>query len=1043
MKKILSLSLKYRFAVFFFTALVTVGGVVSFINTPIDAFPDVTNTQVTLITQWSGRSAEEIEKFVTFPIEASMNGVQKKTSVRSTTLFGLSVVTIMFDDGVDNNFARQQINNALQSADLPDGIAPEIQPPYGPTGEVFRYTLESKNKTARELKTIQDWVIDRNLRSVPGIADIVSFGGEVKTYEVSVNPALLSDYGVTPLSVFKAIQNSNINVGGDVVSKGSQAFVVRGLGLLKSIPDIQNILIENRNGTPIYVKNVATVLESAMPRMGQVGRENNNDVVEGIVVMRKGENTSEVIKALNAKVAELNSKILPSDVKIKEFYNRQNLLDFCIETVSHNIVEGIILVTLIVLLFLADWRTSLIVSIIIPLALLFAFCCLKLLGMNANLLSLGAVDFGIIIDGTVVMVEGLLVVLAHKAHEVGMVKFNRLAKMSIIKKTGAEMGKAIFASKIIILVALLPIFAFQKVEGKMFTPLAWTLGSALLGALVFTLTLVPVLVSMLLNKNVTEKENFVVRAINSQSLRLFQYNFNHARQTFIAAGIITVVGLWTLSLHGTEFLPQLNEGSIYVRASMPRSIRLEESVKYSNEIRHIFETYPEVRKVISQAGRPNDGTDPTGFYNVEFLVDIYPQKEWKSGLSKAQLVSNMQNKLAAYSGINFGFSQPITDNVEEAVSGVKGSIAVKLYGDDFAFLEQEAKKIESTLKTVRGVEDLGLIQNLGQPELRIELDQQKMSLYGVTTADADAVIAMSVGGQAASQLYEGERKFDIRLRFLPQYRQSAEAISNILVPTLQGNSIPLKEIATIYTQTGPSLIFREEMQRFIAVKFSIRGRDMGSTIAEAQQKVNATISSLPKGYEMKWKGDFENQQRASKRLLQVVPISLIGIFFILYLMFGSVKDAGLVFTNVPFAIIGGSVALLVTGTNFSISAGIGFIALFGICIQNGVIMIEVFKKNIQEKLPLAQAVLEGTASRIRPVVMTALMGIFGMLPAAVSSGIGSESQKPLAIVVIGGLIGSTLLTLFIFPLIFEKVYERKAQKASRLHQARTSFITEH
>ncbi|MFN8357708.1 MAG: CusA/CzcA family heavy metal efflux RND transporter [Spirosomataceae bacterium] len=1040
MKKLLALSLKYRFAVFFFTAVIVIGGVVSFINTPIDAFPDVTNTQVTLITQWSGRSAEEIEKFVSVPLEIAMNGVQKKTYVRSTTLFGLSVVTIMFDDGVDNAFARQQINNALQGIDLPDGVEPEIQPPYGPTGEIFRYTLDSKTRSVRDLKTIQDWIIDRNIRSVPGVADIVSFGGEVKTYEVSVNPNLLNDYGITPLDVYQAIQKSNINVGGDVVTKGSQAYVVRGLGLLKSIGDIENILIDNRNGTPIYLRNVATVQESALPRLGQVGRENNNDVVEGIVVMRKGENTSEVIQALNSKVEDLNTKILPNDVKIKTFYNRQTLLDFCIETVSHNIAEGIILVTIIVMVFLADWRTSLIVSIIIPLALLFAFCCLRLMGMNANLLSLGAVDFGIIIDGTVVMVEGLLVVLAHKAHDVGMARFNRLAKMSIIKRTGAEMGKAIFTAKIIILVALLPIFAFQKVEGKMFTPLAWTLGFALLGALIFTLTLVPVLVSMLLNKNVTEKENFFVRFINQKSLALFNYTFSHKKQTFLVTSIFTVIGLWTLTLHGTEFLPQLNEGSIYVRASMPRSIKLEESVKYSNEIRHIFESFPEVHQVISQAGRPNDGTDPTGFYNVEFLVDIYPQKQWKSHLSKAELVEQMQQRLSVFPGINFGFSQPIMDNVEEAVSGVKGSIAVKIYGDDFKFLEKEAEKVNNALKKVRGIEDLGLIQNLGQPELRIELDQQKMDLYGITPADAEAVIAMSVGGQAASQLYEGERKFDIRVRFQPAFRQSEEAIGNISVPTLKGNRIPLKEIAHIYTQTGPSLIFREDMKRFIAVKFSVRGRDMGSTIADAQQEVQKVIHSLPKGYDMKWKGDFENQQRASRRLMQVVPISLITIFFILYLMFGTVKDASLVFTNVPFAIIGGSIALLVTGINFSISAGIGFIALFGICIQNGVIMIEVFKKNLHDHLPLRQAILDGTASRIRPVVMTALMGIFGMLPAAISTGIGSESQKPLAIVVIGGLIGSTILTLFIFPLIFEKVYARKLHKDAIKKQQRLASV---
>ncbi len=1024
MKKLLGLSLKYKFAVFFFTALIVVSGVLSFMNTAIDAFPDVTNTQVTIITQWQGRSAEEIEKFVTAPLEISMNGVQKKTSVRSTTLFGLSVMNIMFDDGVDNNFARMQINNALQGINLPDGVEPDIQPPYGPTGEIFRYTLDSKTLSARKLKEIQDWIIDRNIRSVPGVADIVSFGGEVKTYEISVNPNLLQDYDITPLDVYEAVQKSNINVGGDVITKNNQAYVVRGIGLLKNIHDIENILVKNTNGVPIYVKTVASVSESALPKLGQVGRDKTTDAVEGIVVMRKGENPSEVITNLNLKVEELNTKILPEDVKIKEFYNRQTLLDFCIETVTHNLIEGIVLVTLIVLIFLADWRASLIVSIIIPLALLFAFTCLKLLGMNVNLLSLGAVDFGIIIDGTVVVVEGLMVVLAEKAHEVGMERFNGLAKLSMIRRTGSSMGKAIFTSKIIILVALLPIFAFQKVEGKMFTPLAWTLGAALVGALIFTLTLVPVLVSMMMNKNVKHKSNFFVDAILKYSMMFFYFCFGHKSQTFIATIIFTVVGFWTLSLHGTEFLPQLNEGSIYVRANMPRSVSLDESVRYSNKIRKVFESYPEVKKVLSQAGRPNDGTDPTGFYNVEFFVDIYPQKEWKSGLSKAELVEKMQEKLSVFQGISFGFSQPIMDNVEEAVSGVKGSIAVKIYGTDFDILEKDAQKVNAVLSKVRGIEDLGIIKNLGQPELRIELDQQKMDLYGVQTADAEAVMSMAIGGQTASQLFEGERKFDIRVRFQQPFRKSETEIGNLMVPTMNGTKIPIKEIAVIKSLTGPSLIFREDTRRFIAVKFSVRGRDMGSTIAEAQAGVLKAIPSLPKGYEMKWKGDFENQQRASKRLAQVVPLSMIAIFFILYLLFGNLKDAALVFTNVPFAIIGGSLALLVTGTNFSISAGIGFIALFGICIQNGVIMIEVFKDNIKQKMSLQKAVVEGVKSRVRPVTMTAFMGIFGMLPAAISSGIGSESQKPLAIVVIGGLIGATILTLFIFPLIFERFYRK-------------------
>lgn len=1025
MKKLIALSLKYKFAVFFFTALVIVGGISSFIDMAIDAFPDVTNTQVTIITQWSGRSAEEIEKFVTAPLEISMNGVQKKTTVRSTTLFGLSVVVVMFDDGVDNNFARIQVNNALMGVELPDGVEPEVQPPYGPTGEIFRYTLEGKGMTSRRLKELQDWVIDRNLRSVPGVADIVSFGGEVKTYEISVNPNLLQEYKITPLDVFTAVEKSNINVGGDVITKSNQAYVVRGIGLLKNIQDIQNILVDNINGVPVYVKTVATVTESALPRLGQVGREQDNDVVEGIVVMRKGENPSEVIQNLNLKVEELNSKILPNGVKIKTFYNRQTLLDFCIETVTHNLIEGIVLVTVIVLIFLVDWRASLIVSMIIPLALLFSFCCLKLLGMNVNLLSLGAVDFGIIIDGTVVVVEGLIVVLAHKSEEIGMLRFNKLAKMSLIKRTGANMGRAIFTSQTIMMIALLPIFAFQKVEGKMFSPLAWTLGSALLGALIFTLTLVPVMVSILMNSNVKEKSNKLVDGILKASMRVFHYSFDNKKLTMFITGIICIIGGWSLTRHGTEFLPQLNEGSIYVRATMPRSISLDESVRYANEMRKVFEGFPEVRQVLSQTGRPNDGTDPTGFYNIEFHVDIYPEKEWASKLTKAQLVDKMQEKLSIFQGVTFGFSQPIMDNVEEAVSGVKGSIAVKIYGNDFDYLEREAEKVEKALSHVEGIEDLGIIRNLGQPELRIELDQQKMNFYGVQTADADAVVAMAIGGQTASQLYEGERKFDIRVRFQSEFRKSEQEIRNLMVPSMSGTKIPIKQIAEVKTLTGPSLIFREDTKRFIAVKFSVRGRDMGSTIADAQQEVKKVIPNLPKGYDMKWKGDFENQQRASKRLAQIVPISMIAIFFVLYIMFGSLKDAGLVFTNVPFAIFGGSAALLITHTNFSISAGIGFIALFGICIQNGVIMIEVFKENLHKRMSLVDSIKEGVKSRVRPVTTTATIAVFGMLPAATSSGIGSESQKPLAIVVIGGMIGATILTLFIFPLFYERVYRNK------------------
>jgi cobalt-zinc-cadmium resistance protein CzcA len=1023
-KSILSFSLKNKFFIFFLTGLSVVAGVVSYQNTPIEAFPDVTNTQITLITQWPGRSAEEVEKFVTIPIEIGLNSVQKRTDIRSTSLFGLSVVKVLFDDGVDDTFARQQVNNLLGGVELPEGIRPDVQPPYGPTGEIFRYTLQSPTRTARELKTMQDWVIERQLKSVAGVADVVSFGGEVKTYEISVDPRRLMDYNITPLQLYQAVANANVNVGGDVIEKNSEAYVVRGIGLLNNQQDIKNIIVKNIKGTPITVQNVAQVSESALPRLGQAGRDKEDDVVECIVVMRKAENPSEVIERVKEKINELNTTILPGDVKINTFYNRETLINFATHTVTHNLIEGILFVTVIVFIFMADWRTTVTVSIVIPLALLFAFICLRLKGMSANLLSMGAIDFGIIVDGAVVMVEGIFVTLDELAHKEGMAKFNRLAKLGIIRKTGTEMGKAIFFSKLIIITCLVPIFSFQKVEGKMFSPLAWTLGFALVGALIFTLTLVPVLASILLKKNVREKNNPFVNIITRWSTQAFGFTFAHKRISLLATAIIVVVGLSGFSLLGTEFLPELNEGSIYVRATMPMSISLPESVRQTVQMRHIFEQFPEVKGVISQTGRPNDGTDPTGFYNIEFLVDIYPQDDWKSELSKEELIDQMQEKLAVFPGVNFNFSQPIMDNVEEAVSGVKGSIAVKIYGPDQAILEGKAGEIQKQLATVRGIEDLGVIRTTGQPEMRIELDERKLAVYGVSKSDAEAVIEMAIGGKAATQIYEGERKFDLRIRYDRPFRSNEQQISQLMVPTESGSMIPIKEIASVYTQTGPVLIFREGSQRYGAVKFSVRERDMGSAVAEAQQKVQAHVR-FPAGYTIKWAGDFENQQRATARLAQVVPISLLGIFFILFVLFGNVKDAGLVLFNVPFAIIGGIAALLITHVNFSISAGIGFIALFGICIQNGVILISVFKKNLRNSLPLNDAIRDGVISRIRPVVMTAMMAGIGLIPAAISHGIGSETAKPLAIVVIGGLITATLLTLFVFPLIFYAFYRQR------------------
>jgi len=1039
-KRIIHFSLRHRYFVFFMTAVLVVLGVWAYKETPVETFPDVTNTQIIIIAQWPGRSAEEVEKFITIPLETVLNSVQKKSNLRTTSAFGLSYIRIIFDDDVDDAFARQQVLSRLGGADLPDGVKPDVQPPYGPTGEIFRYTLKSSTKSIRDLTTIQDWVLDRTFKSIPGVADVNSFGGEEKVFEVSVNPDLLIKYNLTSLDVYNAISKSNVNVGGDAIEKNGQAYIVRGIGLLNNVDEIQNIIINKINGVPLLVRNVADVVEAGKPRLGKVSRDKQSDVIEGIVVMRKGENPAEVLERVNAKVKELNSNILPKDVKIDTFYDRTVLMDYAQETVIHNLLEGIILVTIIVLLFMANWKTTLTVAIIIPLSLLFAFICMRIKGMSANLLSMGAVDFGIIIDGAVVMVEGLFVALDHKAREVGMEKFNKLAKLGLFKSTGTEMGKAIFFSKIIILTCLIPIFAFQKVEGKMFSPLAYTLGFALLGALLFTLTLVPALSSILLRKNVKEKHNPVVTFFERGVKFLFDIVYRNQKKSVLIAVAVMIVCFFSAKFLGTEFLPELNEGALWVEAELPMSVSLTEADSVSQKMIQILSAFPEVKQTLSQVGRTNDGTDPKGFFDVQIQVDLKPQQEWKRNVTEEQLIDQMDAQLNKLPGIVFNYSQPIRDNVEEAVAGVNASLAVKIFGPDFNTLDSMAKKVAGVLSGVKGIDDLGILKNLGQPEFRITLDQQKMAFYGVNTADANAVIEMAIGGKAATELYEGERKFDIRVRYQKEYRSTQEEIQNLMVPTSDGSKVPLKEIANFQSLTGPAFIYRDNNMRHIAVKFSVRGRDLGSTIAEAQKLVDAQVQ-LPQGYSATWNGEFENQQRASATLAKVVPICLLVIFLILFITYGNVKDAVLTIMNVPFALIGGILALHITGINFSISAGIGFIALFGVCIQNGVILISVFRKNLDAGMHLDEAIRGGVISRVRPVVMTALMAMIGLMPAAISTGIGSETQKPLAVVVIGGLITSTILTLLILPAIYALVFKLMHRRENRMLLRKAGLVS--
>lgn len=1024
-QSIVAFSLKNSIIVFFLTALLVVAGVISYFNTPIEAFPDVTNTRARIITQWPGRSAEEVEKFVTLRIMKEMNTIPKKTEVRSISLFGLSAVTVIFEDGIDDFYAQQYAANRLQGIDLPNGAEAEIEPPFGATGEIFRYVIKSE-RPIKEQTAIQDWVIERELVSVPGVANVVSFGGEEKIYEIKINPTELANYDLSPLEVFEAVSKTNINVGGDVIERGSQAYVVRGVGLLESIEEIENILIEVRGTTPILVKHVAEVKVSAKPRLGQVGLQDDDDLVQGIVLMLRGENPGDVITRLKEKIADLNERVLPKDVKIEPFIDRTELVNATVGTVSKNLIEGILLVSIIVFIFLFNWRTTVIVASVIPLSFLFALMMLRIQGLPANLISMGAIDFGLLLEGTLVIVETVFVAMEKKAHHLGMAKFNRMGKMGLIKKSAGSVATYIVFAQIILIVALLPIFSFQKVEGKMFSPLAFTLGYALLGSLILSITYVPALCKVLLTKDIVEKENFISRFFRNNLFKIFLWSNRKRRVTLIGfAAVLTVCTVGFL-FYGTEFIPKLNEGALYVRATLPNSVNLEESVRLSKEMKGKIREFEEVKFVLTQTGRPNDGTDPTGFFNNEFHIQLHPEKEWQRNISKEDLIDEMRQTLQTYPGIVFGFSQPIQDNVEEYVAGVKSSLVIKIFGDDLFELEKYADQVADNIRNVEGITDLNVYRNIGLPELRIKLDESKMGKYGVSMEEAQAVIEMAIGGRAATTFYENERMFDVRIRFQKEYRDNQQKIGEILIPTMNGKKIPLREISDINFITGPTFIYREGSSRYIAVGFSIEGRDLGSTIAEAKKKVAENVK-LPKANKMVWAGEFESKERASKQLAVIVPAVLLLILFLLYFNFGTIKDTLIAASTIPYAFIGGFLSLWVTQTIFGISAGIGFIILFGVNTINSIILIAVMKENMR-KIGLHEAISNGVHSRIRPIVMIALMGSMGLLPAALSTGMGSEIQKPLAIMIVGGLLICMILSLTVLPQVFYWAYRKTERK---------------
>jgi cobalt-zinc-cadmium resistance protein CzcA len=1011
LQKLVELSLRERLVVYFTVILLAAAGFYAFTQLPIEAYPDLVNTKVQIITQWPGRSAEELEKFVTVPLETEMNGIPHLISLRSVSLFGLSMVTLTFDDNTDDFYARTKVTEKMQNLTLPDGVTPQLAAESGPTGELYRYVLTGKGMSIMDLKTMEDWVLERQFKSVPGVVDVVSFGGPTKQYEIGINPQKLAYYGISMHQVLDAVAANNANAGGSIIEQGKQGFVFRGVGLLADLNDIKNVVITTNQGTPIKVEQIADVRISSAVRLGKVGWNNDGDVVEGVVLMRRGENASDIVKKVEEKVDELNSRILPKNVKIVPYYDRSHLIGVTTHTVMHNLLMGMLLVMVMLFIFLGNVRSAFIAAVIVPLSLLIAFILIWLKGMSANLLSLGAIDFGVIIDGAVIMIEAIFARLAiQTVTEEGQ-------RIDLIKDTAVEMSKPIFFSIIIIIAALLPIFSFEKIEGKMFSPLAYTLGFALVGAMALSLTFVPALGVDLLKGNLRERSP-ILHFLHKIYDRFLNFCLKHDKKVLIISLVVLAASIYSARFLGTEFLPHLNEGSLWVRATMPISISPSAADSTTERIRHILLQYDEVNTIVSQLGRPDDGTDATGFFNAEFFVDLKPQNDWKHHNDKLALIDDMMNRLSTLPGIDFNFSQPIADNVEEAVLGVKGELAVKIFGEDIFTLEDNAQKIYDVLQHVDGVRDVGIFHEVGQPVLEVKVDRVKAARYGINVSDIQELIEVSIGGKVATQFYEGEKHFDVVLRIQEPYRNSMDKVGSLLVTAGNGSKIPLALVAQISYVPGAAFIYRDQNSRYIAVKFSVRGRDMGSAVQEAQQKVAQQIK-LPSGYYTVWGGEFENQQRAMKRLAIVVPLSILLILILLYSTFDSWTYALLALANVPFVTIGGIFGLLVMGLHFSISAGIGFIALFGVSMQNGVVLLSFVKKHRHEFDDITSLLKYAGTQRVRSIIMVALLAMIGLMPAALSTGIGSETQKPLAVVIVSGLFLTALTNLILLPVMYK------------------------
>jgi heavy metal efflux system protein len=1024
-RSLIDYALRQRFLVITAALLLLVWGAISFHNLPVEAYPDVANNYVQVITQWPGRAAEEVEQQVTIPIETVMNGIPDLEFLRSKSLFGLSSVMLIFDDQSQNDSNRQKVLERLSQLTLPANLQPQIGTDYSPVGQIYWYTLKSTNPAydLMELKTLEDWVLEKQFKSVPNVVDVVSFGGITREYQVRLDPQKLISYGLSLGQVEQALANNNVNAGGSFVEVGLQQINVRSLGLISKVRDIQQTVVKAQNGTPVRIGDIATVQQGPRIRLGMIGRAihradgkiiDTPDAVEGIVLLRKGADSDSTLEAIHAKVKELNEHVLPPGVSIVPFLDRSNLLKYTTHTVLQNLTEGIILVALILFIFLGNLRGALIVALTIPFSLLFASICLNLNKIPANLLSLGALDFGMVVEGAVVMVENIIRYLGHRDSNAG-------SNLVAVRDAAHEVQRPVFYSIGIIICAYLPIFTLQRVEGRLFKPMAWTVSFALLGSLLFSMLIAPVLCSLLFGKNVKEWRNPLMTWMIHGYLKSLQWaiRLKWVTVTICAAAVAASVYLGYSGAIGSEFLPHLDEGAIWARATLAPSTGPTEGERLMDQARIILASFPEVKQVVSQVGRPDDGTDTTGFFNTEYFVDLKLKDEWRPVFkqNKEALISAMDRELEKLPGTLWNFSQPIADNMEEAVSGVKGQLAIKIYGPDLRALEAKGEEIVGVLRGVNGVADLGLFRVIGQPNLEFEVDRSQAARYGINVTDVQDAIETAVGGKAVSQVLQGEQRYDLVVRYDASYRNTQEAIANIRLLAPSGERVSLAQLGSTHVRDGASEIDREANSRYVAIKYSVPVRDLGSTVEEAIRKVDQQVK-LPPGYHIDWAGEYESQKRASRRLAIIVPLTMLVICMVLYTMFNSVKWVILILANVAMAPLGGLLALLITGTHFSVSSGVGFLALFGVAVQTGVILLEYINQLRARGFPIPRAAIEGSVLRLRPIMMTMLVASLGLLPAALSRGIGSDSQRPFAIVIVGGLIAALVLGVYLLPTLY-------------------------